>query len=151
MQSTQRDPLILEIKKPGGENESSSRVEVISWNYEKFRSSLPELIETNVSFSSRPPFSWRELSLLFSLLPFAIPPFRPLTRWVGEDFFSTSLTCEVVITIFLSNFFLTCLKLFSRARARLFFFRRAKFFSNRHFEKKSSPRFRRFPFLNRFD
>jgi hypothetical protein len=24
-----------EIKKPGGENESSSRVEVIGWNYEK--------------------------------------------------------------------------------------------------------------------
>jgi hypothetical protein len=24
-----------EIKKPGGENESSSRVEVIDWNYEK--------------------------------------------------------------------------------------------------------------------
>jgi hypothetical protein len=53
-------------KKPGGRNESSSRVEVICWNYEKLRSSLPELIETNVSFSSRPPFSWRELSLLFS-------------------------------------------------------------------------------------
>jgi hypothetical protein len=24
-----------EIKKPGGENESSSRVEVMGWNYEK--------------------------------------------------------------------------------------------------------------------
>jgi len=26
-------------KKPGGENESSPRVEVIGWNYEKLRSS----------------------------------------------------------------------------------------------------------------
>jgi hypothetical protein len=26
---------VSRIKKPGGENESSSRVEVIGWNYEK--------------------------------------------------------------------------------------------------------------------
>jgi hypothetical protein len=31
-----------EIKKPGGENESSSRVEVIGLSYEKFRNSLPD-------------------------------------------------------------------------------------------------------------
>jgi hypothetical protein len=56
-----------ETKKPGGENEFSSRVEVRVGTTKSSVARLPDYLETNVSFSSRRPFSWPELSLLFSL------------------------------------------------------------------------------------
>jgi hypothetical protein len=57
--------------------------------------------------------------LLFFSLPSTIPPFQSANAETCEELGMTSLTTsQVIITFFLSNVFLACLKIFLRARER---------------------------------
>jgi hypothetical protein len=59
--------MLAKQKKPGGEMNPPPGLKLWVGAADRFRNSLPDYLETNVSFSSRRPFSWPELSLLFSL------------------------------------------------------------------------------------
>ena len=114
-----------------------------------FRSSLPDYQKLMFLFLRGGLFLGRGF-LCFFLCHETIPPFDPLTRWVGEGFFLLHLPVSVIITLFLSNVFLTSLKLFSRVRVRLFFLMCAKSFSIHRFAGKLLPHLYHFPCQTRF-